>query len=77
LETQPRLSLEAFSIRKTPFKRATESRGGYGKHHAKKNRGKWPNFEIWNGLIPVPMAPGMGLEFDPYFLKKAIALKLA
>jgi L-alanine-DL-glutamate epimerase-like enolase superfamily enzyme len=30
-----------------------------------------PNFEIRNGVIPVPSGPGMGLEFDPEFLKLA------
>jgi len=35
-----------------------------------------PNFEIKNGVIPVPAGPGMGLEFDPDFLKKAALVKL-
>jgi L-alanine-DL-glutamate epimerase-like enolase superfamily enzyme len=35
-----------------------------------------PNFEIKNGMIPVPAGPGMGLEFDPDFLKKCTAVKL-
>ena len=30
-----------------------------------------PNFEIRNGVIPLPPGPGMGLEFDADFLKKA------
>ena len=34
-----------------------------------------PNFEIRNGVIPVPAGPGMGLEFDPEFLKKATLIK--
>ena len=36
-----------------------------------------PNFEIKNGVIPVPTGPGLGLEFDPDFLKKANLVKLA
>jgi L-alanine-DL-glutamate epimerase-like enolase superfamily enzyme len=36
-----------------------------------------PNFDIRNGVIPVPTGPGMGLEFDPDFLKKATPVKLA
>lgn len=36
-----------------------------------------PNFEVRNGVIPVPTGPGMGLEFDPDFLKKATQIKLA
>ena len=43
-----------------------ESRG-----RAKKESWYTPNFEIRNGLIPVPSGPGMGLEFDPDFLKAA------
>ena len=31
-----------------------------------------PNFDIRNGVIPVPTGPGMGLEFDPDFLKTAV-----
>jgi L-alanine-DL-glutamate epimerase-like enolase superfamily enzyme len=36
-----------------------------------------PNFEIKNGVIQVPTGPGMGLEFDPDYLKKATVVKLA
>jgi L-alanine-DL-glutamate epimerase-like enolase superfamily enzyme len=36
-----------------------------------------PNFEIKNGVIPVPTGPGLGLEFDPDFLKKARVVPLA
>ncbi|HXS96649.1 MAG TPA: mandelate racemase/muconate lactonizing enzyme family protein [Candidatus Limnocylindrales bacterium] len=36
-----------------------------------------PNFDIRNGVIPVPTGPGMGLEFDPDFLKTATPVKLA
>jgi L-alanine-DL-glutamate epimerase-like enolase superfamily enzyme len=38
---------------------------------ARKESWYSPNFEIKNGAIPVPTGPGMGLEFDPDFLKKA------
>jgi L-alanine-DL-glutamate epimerase-like enolase superfamily enzyme len=38
---------------------------------AKKESWYSPNFEIKNGMIPVPSGPGMGLEFDPEFLKTA------
>jgi L-alanine-DL-glutamate epimerase-like enolase superfamily enzyme len=38
---------------------------------AKKESWYTPNFEIKNGVIPVPTGPGMGLEFDPEFLKTA------
>jgi L-alanine-DL-glutamate epimerase-like enolase superfamily enzyme len=43
---------------------------------AKKESWYSPNFEIRNGVIPVPTGPGMGLEFDPDFLKKATIIKL-
>ncbi len=35
-----------------------------------------PNFEIRNGVIPLPSGPGLGLEFDPDFVKKAAVVKL-
>jgi L-alanine-DL-glutamate epimerase-like enolase superfamily enzyme len=33
-----------------------------------------PNFQIQNGVLPLPAGPGLGLEFDPAFLKKATVL---
>jgi L-alanine-DL-glutamate epimerase-like enolase superfamily enzyme len=42
---------------------------------AKKESWYTPNFEIRNGVIPLPPGPGLGLEFDPEFLKKATVLK--
>jgi L-alanine-DL-glutamate epimerase-like enolase superfamily enzyme len=42
---------------------------------AKKESWYSPNFEIKNGVIPLPAGPGMGLEFDPEFLKKATVVK--
>jgi len=36
-----------------------------------------PNFDIKDGVIPVPGGPGMGLEFDPDFVKNATPVKLA
>ncbi|MGO9262627.1 MAG: mandelate racemase/muconate lactonizing enzyme family protein [Bryobacteraceae bacterium] len=35
-----------------------------------------PNFEIGNGVLLVPTGPGMGLEFDPDFVKNATVIKL-
>jgi len=42
-------------------------------HRSQPKPESWykPNFLIRNGVIPVPTGPGMGLEFDPDFLKKA------
>lgn len=44
---------------------------------APPKRESWysPNFEIRNGVIQVPTGPGMGLEFDPDFLKRATQIK--
>ena len=42
---------------------------------AKKESWYTPNFEIKNGVIPVPTGHGLGLEFDPDFLKKATLIK--
>src|SRR6476620_3567838 len=44
---------------------------------APKKQESWysPNFEIRNGVIPLPPGPGMGLEFDPDFLRKATVVK--
>jgi len=38
---------------------------------SKKESWYKPNFEIKNGVIPVPSGPGMGVQFDPDFLKTA------
>jgi L-alanine-DL-glutamate epimerase-like enolase superfamily enzyme len=35
-----------------------------------------PNFDIKNGVIPVPSGPGLGLEFDPDFVKTATVIQL-
>src|SRR5580658_7618654 len=35
-----------------------------------------PNFEIRNGVIPLPTGPGLGLEFDADFIKKASIVKV-
>jgi L-alanine-DL-glutamate epimerase-like enolase superfamily enzyme len=43
---------------------------------AKKESWYTPNFEIKNGVIPVPTTHGMGVEFDPDFLKKATVVKV-
>jgi L-alanine-DL-glutamate epimerase-like enolase superfamily enzyme len=36
-----------------------------------------PNFDIKDGVIPVPTGHGMGIEFDPEFLKSATVIDLA
>jgi L-alanine-DL-glutamate epimerase-like enolase superfamily enzyme len=48
-------------------------------HRAPAKKESWytPNFEIRNGVIPVPTGPGLGLEFDADYLKKATVVKSA
>jgi L-alanine-DL-glutamate epimerase-like enolase superfamily enzyme len=36
-----------------------------------------PNFDIKDGVLPVPTGPGMGLQFDPDFVKSATVVNLA
>jgi L-alanine-DL-glutamate epimerase-like enolase superfamily enzyme len=43
---------------------------------AKKESWYTPNFEIKNGVIAVPTTHGLGVEFDPDFLKKATVVKV-
>jgi L-alanine-DL-glutamate epimerase-like enolase superfamily enzyme len=43
---------------------------------AKKESWYAPNFEIKDGVIPVPTGPGLGLEFDPDFIKGAMVVSL-
>jgi L-alanine-DL-glutamate epimerase-like enolase superfamily enzyme len=46
-------------------------------HRSETKPESWykPNFAIKNGVIPLPVGPGMGLEFDPDFIKKATVVK--
>jgi L-alanine-DL-glutamate epimerase-like enolase superfamily enzyme len=46
-------------------------------HRSEAKKESWysPNFTIRNGVIPVPSGPGMGLEWDAEFLKKATVVK--
>jgi L-alanine-DL-glutamate epimerase-like enolase superfamily enzyme len=47
-------------------------------HRAAAKKESWytPNFEIRNGVIQVPTGHGMGVEFDPDFLKKATVVNV-
>jgi L-alanine-DL-glutamate epimerase-like enolase superfamily enzyme len=62
------------------FASATPNIGPYMEYvwRAAPRKESWysPNFEIKNGVIPTPTGPGLGLEFDPEFLKKATVVKL-
>jgi L-alanine-DL-glutamate epimerase-like enolase superfamily enzyme len=46
-------------------------------HRSEAKPESWykPNFAIRNGVIPLPTGPGMGLEFDPDFVRKATVVK--
>jgi L-alanine-DL-glutamate epimerase-like enolase superfamily enzyme len=41
----------------------------------KKESWYTPSFEIRNGAIPTPTTPGLGVDFDPDFLKKAAPVR--
>jgi L-alanine-DL-glutamate epimerase-like enolase superfamily enzyme len=70
----------AASVNILQFAATTQNIGPYMEYvsrgPAKKESYYSPNFEIKNGVIPVPTGPGMGLEFDPEFLKTATVLPL-
>lgn len=70
----------AASVNILQFAATTQNIGPYMEYvsrgPAKKESWYAPNFEIKNGVIPVPTGPGMGLEFDPEFLKSATVVPL-
>ena len=70
----------AASVNILQFAAATPNIGPYMEYVARgpAKQEQWyaPNFEIRNGAIPVPTGPGMGLEFDPDFLKTATRIDL-
>ena len=71
----------AASVNILQFAATTPNIGPYMEYvsRAPARKESWyaPNFEIKNGVIPVPTGPGMGLEFDPDFLRKATLVSLA
>jgi L-alanine-DL-glutamate epimerase-like enolase superfamily enzyme len=70
----------AASVNILQFASATSNIGPYMEYvwRAAPRKESWysPNFEIKNGVIPAPTGPGLGLEFDADFLKKATVMKL-
>jgi L-alanine-DL-glutamate epimerase-like enolase superfamily enzyme len=70
----------AASVNILQFASSTPNIGPYMEYvsrgPARKESWYTPNFEIKNGVIAVPPGPGMGLEFDPDYLKKATVVKL-
>ncbi len=65
----------AASVNILHFAATTPNIGPYMEyvHRGPEKKESWysPNFTIKNGVIPVPTGPGLGLEFDPDFVKKA------
>jgi L-alanine-DL-glutamate epimerase-like enolase superfamily enzyme len=70
----------AASVNILQFAASTPNIGPYMEyvHRSEAKKETWyaPNFAIRNGVIPLPAGPGMGLQFDPDFLKKATVIKL-
>jgi L-alanine-DL-glutamate epimerase-like enolase superfamily enzyme len=70
----------AASVNILQFAASTPNIGPYMEyvHRSEAKKEPWyaPNFAIRNGVIPLPAGPGMGLQFDPDFLKKATVIKL-
>jgi L-alanine-DL-glutamate epimerase-like enolase superfamily enzyme len=70
----------AASVNILQFASATSNIGPYMEYvwRAAPRKESWysPNFEIKNGVIPAPTGPGLGLEFDADFLRKATVVKL-
>jgi len=69
----------AASVNILQFAASTPNIGPYMEyvHRSEAKPEAWykPNFAIKNGVIPLPTGPGMGLEFDPDFIKKAAVVK--
>ncbi len=70
----------AASVNILQFAAITPNIGPFMEYVSRKQPKKesWytPNFDIKDGVIPVPAGPGMGLEFDPDFLKTATVIPL-
>jgi L-alanine-DL-glutamate epimerase-like enolase superfamily enzyme len=70
----------AASVNILHFAATTPNVGPYMEYarRAAPKKESWytPNFEVKNGVISVPTGPGLGLEFDPDFVKKATVVRL-
>jgi L-alanine-DL-glutamate epimerase-like enolase superfamily enzyme len=70
----------AASVNILQFAATTPNIGPFMEYVSRKQPKKesWysPNFDIKDGVIPVPTGPGMGLEFDPDFVKSATVIDL-
>lgn len=58
------------------FASAVPNIGGFMEfpHRGPRKPASWytPNFNIKNGVIPAPTGPGLGIEFDPDYMKQAV-----
>jgi len=70
----------AASVNILHFAASTPNIGPYMEYVSRgpARRESWykPNFVIRNGVIPLPAGPGLGLEFDPDFVKRAAVVKV-
>jgi L-alanine-DL-glutamate epimerase-like enolase superfamily enzyme len=61
------------------FAASTPNIGPYMEYvwRAPQKKESWytPSFEIRNGVIPTPTTPGIGVDFDPDFVKKAALVR--
>jgi L-alanine-DL-glutamate epimerase-like enolase superfamily enzyme len=68
----------AASVNILHFAASTPNAGPYMEYVSRAPRPKesWytPDFDVVNGVIPVPAGPGFGVAFDPEFLKKAAVI---
>ena len=66
----------ASAVNIVQFASAVENIGGYMEfpHRGNEKKETWytPEFKIRNGTITVPTAPGLGIQFDPDYLAKAV-----
>jgi L-alanine-DL-glutamate epimerase-like enolase superfamily enzyme len=65
----------ASSVNILQFASATPNIGTHMEypHRGNEKPETWytPQFKIRNGMVDVPVTPGLGIEFDPEYMKKA------
>lgn len=70
----------ATSVNILHFASSTRNTGAFMEYpwRAPQQPASWytPNFAVTNGIIRVPETPGMGIEFDPDYLKSATVVSL-
>lgn len=68
----------ATSVNIVQFASSTKNTGPYMEYpwRAPQQAVSWytPNFKVVNGAVRVPETPGMGIEFDPDYLKQAVVV---